>query len=653
MDVCAGLPRRRGADPAARVTVLVVALLLAGGALAAQVPDSIRPDSLRARSPADSARPGARARAPSDSVHRPPVTRLDSLRVDSLRADSASRDSTRQSDLRYQDAQRRATVRVPTLAPLGAEGPRPPFSRIVMTRDSIEWANAETVGDLLTRVPGVFIWRQGWVGRAELANYQARGSTAVEYALDGVPYVPIGTDSTAVDASLFALSLLDRVEVDRWPGLLRVRLYTRRYDRLAPRSRLGVATGSGTYTRYQGSFERRSLKGIGFGVAADYLTVASGQGAADAFNNTQLLLEGGYVPSDRVGVEYRILRSRPNRHALALGSSADSVTGFRAERSDVQLRASFHPRPGPTGPSLDLVYTRTGWADSVLQQQVNQLGVIGSLLAPAASVTASIFHRTRWTPLDARLEGHWSPVGPLTLLADAELQHHDGGRASRWLGARAAIGLPYGFVVGGAARWGRVVSAPALLADTAQHIADLQATLGWERPRIGFELGLARNAAFAPTGFEPFPTISTLLPVPSTRWLTAAGHVAPVPWVTLESWFSTPRPLTAEGQPPAQAVTRATFDSKFLRRFPSGILNIKLQLSVEHWSAGVLGRDLNGDPVPTPVTNFLRSLVEVRLWGVGFYWQRTNLSARPLSYVPGYPIASYLSSIGVHWDFTN
>ena len=104
-------------------------------------------------------------------------------------------------------------------------------------------ATPPRVGDLLTQVPGVFLWRGGFIGRPEPVNYQGRGATSAEYYLDGLPYVAAGVDSIAVDPALFSISLLDRIEVERWPGLLRVHLFTRRHDRaraaLADRRRPG------------------------------------------------------------------------------------------------------------------------------------------------------------------------------------------------------------------------------------------------------------------------------------------------------------------------------------------------------------------------------------------------------------------------------
>ena len=75
---------------------------------------------------------------------------------------------------RFLKEQLSVNIRVPVLPMLGIEGPRPALTRIVFTRDSIEWGHAGTVGDLLTQVPGVFLWRGGYIGRPEPVSENAR-----------------------------------------------------------------------------------------------------------------------------------------------------------------------------------------------------------------------------------------------------------------------------------------------------------------------------------------------------------------------------------------------------------------------------------------------------------------------------------------------
>ncbi|MEZ0332695.1 MAG: TonB-dependent receptor plug domain-containing protein, partial [Gemmatimonadales bacterium] len=288
------------------------------------------------------------------TLHLSPFTRVTAVSAqipyDTLTADSLAQDTV-DNTARFLAAQQDVAIRVPVMPWPGVTGPAPALTRIVFNRDSIEWANAATLGDLLLEVPGIYIWRGGFIGRPEPVNYQGRGATSVEYYLDGLPYVAAGVDSIAVDPALFAITLLDRVEVERWPGLLRVHLFTRRHDRLASRSRVGVATGDRDYSRYDGAFERRTRSGIGFGLAADYLSSPTSSGANSDYSNTQVWAQGNYVPSAKVGLQYQLVRSHPDRQAFVSDVVANDTIGlgFDATRTDAQVRLALRSRPDGLG----------------------------------------------------------------------------------------------------------------------------------------------------------------------------------------------------------------------------------------------------------------------------------------------------------------
>jgi hypothetical protein len=277
---------------------------------------------------------------------------------------------------RFLQAQQQEAVRLPVMPYAGARGPRPPLTRMVFNRDSIEWGHAATVGDLLSQVPGVYLWRGGFIGRPEPVNFQGRGATSAEYYLDGLPYVAAGVDSLAVDPALFSLSFLDRIEVERWPGLIRVALFTRRHDRLAPRSRLGVGRGDRNFARYEGDLERRYEVGIGFGLAADYLSSPTASGSSSGYSNTQIWAQGSYIPSPKFGVQYQLLHSHPKRRPFVVAGPVPNDTigaGFTATRTDAQIRLALRSRSDGLGPAVDLVYGRSAWDGAGLDQQINQV----------------------------------------------------------------------------------------------------------------------------------------------------------------------------------------------------------------------------------------------------------------------------------------
>jgi len=571
---------------------------------------------------------------------------------DTLAADTAGVLTQEQITKRYLEAQALNTIRLPVLPHLGVEGPRPPFSRIVIDRDSIDWSYAETVSELLQRTPGVYLWRGGWIGRSEYLNYQARGPTSVEYYLDGLPYLPVGVDSVGVDPSTMALSLLSRVEVERWPGLLRVQLFTRRHDRRSPSSRIGVGSGDKSIARYFAGIEARSRSGLGAALEGDYLNAPTASGSSSSSSMSTYLGRVSYIPSARFGAEAQLQLLDANREPFNDGTGIVGAP-FQGTRSDVMLRMFLATRKDGGGLRANALFGQTSWDGGAILSKVRQGGVMLSYRNPTFGFTGWALNRSRWTPWDTRVMAGWTPVSALSLSAEGGYRRHDQGRESRWLGLRAGLGLPLGLQVAGAYRTGRMVAAPTILTDTAQRLDDLQGTVGIERRLLGLELGYSRNAAFQPRPYQSFPTIDSLRASGRTEWFTARWRVSPRPWLALEGWYTNPIGGSPDGQPPTHSLTTATIRSKFWRSFPSGIFDFKLQVGMESWSDGVIGRDPAGAAIQLDGATFLRSLVEIRLQTFIIYWDRTNFGGSGKTYVPGFPVPRYGSTFGVRWEFTN
>jgi hypothetical protein len=284
---------------------------------------------------------------------------------------------------------------------------------------------------------------------------------------------------------------------------------------------------------------------------------------------------------------------------------------------------------------------------------VNQVGGALAYRTPTFSVGASGFHRTRWTALDLRGTMGWNPVPAVAASAEAVHQRHYGGRNADYAAFSAGLQPVRGLSLTGSARVGEMVAAPAILSDTAQEISDYGAAIAWERERLGVRLAFSHTAPFSPFGYSEFPRIATIGPAPETDWVTASVRLAPLRWITLEGWYSDPRDVTPEGIPPTHSMTAVTLRSKFLRQFPSGIFDLKLRLSVESWGTGVIGRDATGAPVRLAGATFFRSLLQIQLQSFSLFWDRGNLGATELTYVPGFEIPAYGSVFGVRWEFLN
>ncbi len=572
---------------------------------------------------------------------------LDTLPSDTLPSDTVDQTA------RFLEAQQNSLIPMSVLPHLGAEGPRAPLSRIVLTRDSIDWAINQSLGDLLMRVPGVFLWRGGWFGRPEYPNFQGRGATSVEYYQDGLPLLPLGRDSVAIDPSLIALSFLERVEIERWPGLLRVHLFTWRNDRRAARSRVGLASGDKDISRYVGALERRFAGGLGLAVAAEYFDAPTGSAFNSGHTNTSYWLQLEYVPSANFGVQAQTIRMSPSRKAFER-AAGDTIGDFlRGDRSDDQVRLFYRRGAGDRGLRMDAVYGHSRWQGSGVNQSVDRLGAFVSLRGPALQLGGSAVYQSRWTTLDVRGTAGWTGLRGITLDGEAVFQRHEGDRTSQWLAGRAGLQLPFGVVAAGAARAGTLVAAPSILSDSGQGIVDLSGQLSWQRPWVGLEVGIAQTDGFRPHSPQPFLLIDSLRPAGTSRWLTVGARLSPRQWLTIEGWYSDPLEGTVEGIPPTHSWVTGTIRSRFLRTFPSGIFDLKLQLGMEAWSDGVIGRDAAGAAIFHGGATFFRSVVEMRLGGLVLFWDRINLSGNKRSYVPEYLVPRFGSTFGARWEFLN
>src|SRR5262249_26342679 len=136
-------------------------------------------------------------------------------------------------------------------------------------------------------------------------------------------------------------------------------------------------------------------------------------------------------------------------------------------------------------------------------------------------------------------------------------------------------------------------------------------------------------------------------------WVNVHARFTPRNWLTLETYFTHPANVIPNGTPPKHAISTATIRSKFLRNFPSGIFDMKLQMAVESWSPGVIGEDIRGAPINLPGGTFIRGIVQMQFGPLIAYYDRANMRASKVGSVPGYQLPSLMGTFGVRWEFAN
>jgi hypothetical protein len=433
-----------------------------------------------------------------------------------------------------------------------------------------------------------------------------------------------------------------------------VHLFTRRHDRQAPGSRVGVASGDKEIARYVGALERRYASGLGFALGGERMVAPTATGTSSDFDVTNIWVQLGYVPSPRFGLQAQLISANPDRKAFV---EAPDTLELRTsgKRTDAQFRLFWRSRPDEFGLRVDGLAGRTTWKGTGVDDELRQGGLALGWRSPTLGLSLRALTRSRITPWDLLGTAGWTPAAPLTLAVEAGYQSHDLDRRSKWVGGRAALLLPLGLELQGTVRSGSLVAAPAILTDGAQALTDWQASARWERPWAGVEVGFARTDAFRPLPYRSFtPTVPALAPSPRTDWLTVSWRLAPKQWLTLEGWYSDPRGTTTpDGLPATHSLTTATIRSKFWRTFPSGIFDFKAQLSFETWGDGTIGRNSLGAPIALDGASFWRTEIELRLDSFLLYWDRYNLQASRKSYVPGLRLLNFGSTFGVRWEFQN
>jgi hypothetical protein len=573
----------------------------------------------------------------------------DSIRPDTLTADT--------SDVtgRYLEVQKRANEVMATLPLLGVEGPRPQEFRVIFDRDSIDWSGSETLGDLLRWAPDLYIWRGGWVGRPLIPNYMGRGGAGVEYYLDGLPFLALGPDSVTTDPGLFPLSLLEKVVVERWPGLVRIKVFTRQHDRRAPASRIGISTGDHRFARYIGALEQRFGHGFGYDLSADIVNVPLNGSTNSEFNEATYRAQFGYVPNNRFGVSGELLGYDPSFRGIS--SATDTLLPpLKGKRQELQLRASWGTGPGREGFHADGLFGASHWDGTGVNQTVRQGGVMLNYRRPRYQFGVSAFNRSRATPWDLRGSAGWQPHRLLTVNADLGYLAHDGGRNSHWIGAQAGLQLPAGFSLVGQLRDGQVVTAPNETSDTAQQFTDWRATFAFDSRPLSVAADYGKLSPFETRPVVDIPAIDSLRPSGEVEWVTLRYRLAPVSWLVLSGWYTDPVSGTTapDGTPPGHSLTALTFRSRFWRHFKSGTFELKAQIAMETWSAWTLGLDQSGQPIRRPGATFLRSLVEFRIQRFMVFWDRQNLTGTQGSYtLPGLTVQPYGNIFGFRWDFLN
>lgn len=542
-------------------------------------------------------------------------------------------------------------------APQVPPGPLPPGARVIFTRDSILWAGAHTLADLLGTIPGVYIARAGFLGLPEYVQYAGRGGAALEVFWDGLPLEPLGTDSLFTDPGRIAITYLARVDVEVLPGRLRVHLVSERHNRVAPRSVVRIMSGSFSTGAYAGVYQQRWPSGVALDLAGDFLGTdgASGPGRSD--QRFDLWAKIGWHPSDRVGVSYQVRRQGHDRSLVTDRAGGVAVPRSDGARTDFLLTLAAATEPRGLGLRADFGVAASAWSPdsgfAVGGQNLRQAFAGVRYLRPTWSAEVRGRMADRRTPY--QLEGRigWVPLPGLVLSGDAGWRRHDGDRTSIHL--HGAVGLYRGPVSLVAEMTRRdAVPVPVLRDAPPLETTDRALRFALDTQPLSGQVAVVRRDAFQPVPPPDLPILPALASTPAATYVVTAVQLRPRGGLTVSGWYSDPvEGGTADLQPPRHARAEVVLRSKFWRTFRSGAFDVKLRLAVESWSTGRAGRDGSGTPIALPGATFWEALIQFQIVGFTGFWNLRNARLSNAEYVPGLVYPGNAQTFGVRWEFSN
>ncbi len=533
-------------------------------------------------------------------------------------------------------------------------GPLAPGTRYQFTRSMMVWTSALTLADLLTAIPGVYVARGGFFGQPEYVMYGGRGAASVELFWDGLPLPPVGADSVYSDLGRFSLSYLRQVDVEVLPGTLRIYLVSERHDRPEPRSAIRVTSGAFGTAQYAALYQRRSESGLSLNLAGDFM---ASDGDANVTRNDQyfdLWAKLAWLPGDGAsGASYQIRRQKQERD-LRTGTETPGIAARDGNRTDFLFRVFTGNRPDRLGLRTEAGLGSTAWTgDTIVGDQS-----IREAFASVRYATPHFSIETTGRAADARINAQadtrvgWVPIRGVVVSGQGRWQKLSGGRSAK--GGSLSLGLYRGpFSAVGFVASGDVIQAAAIPTDSAQPVTDASLLLGMETFRLSGHIGLTRRDVFQPAPIPDLLGTPGMNPSMAATYLTADVRLRPVYPLILSAWYSHPRTMPGDFQPPKHGRVDLTFRSKFWRTFRSGVFEFLLRYGIEYWSTGTAGINTTGFPEVLPGATFHEWFVELQLVGFKVFWNLRNARNSTGEYVPSLSYPRNAQTFGVRWVFTN
>lgn len=545
--------------------------------------------------------------------------------------------------------------------------------------DTVLASGAQSVAEILERVPGVTVFRTGYFASAQTAAYLG-DFRRVRIFRDGVELDPIDPRNGGVlDLTDVQVFQAEEVSVEPTAGEVRVFIRTRAPVNTTPQTRVDIFTGDQQTNLYRAFFGKR----LGNGGLAQFALQQLGTGRNYAFGSggdvTSALVRLGWARKNRsVDVLLTRVDRRRNRARDPFRAALDStLTSFSGRRDEAYLRLGYgDPDQGVWAQAIANVlrfnlndpqgatYSVNGTTAKVFQDTSayrNQFILTGGFTRFGVRFTATERYRSgggvRYHAPSVRAAYERGPVMVSALAERVGLDSTTRLDVSGRLNVLPRVAVLGGFssTTGDTA----VVSSAGGTRRVAR--AELAAQLGrtaWASVgRIAREGG-----TFLPPRIYAVVTEATSGPPVAVQEKHVGGTVATLrgevlPFIYADA-YGTVWDNAGVYRPKYQAHAELRFASNFLRRYPTGEFGVTAALSDEYRSRTLFPLapvTLGGSPVPTYTAagNSLGFQLEIRLQRAVISYRNPNILGRVYQQVPGTYPARSTNYYGVRWEFSN
>ena len=584
--------------------------------------------------------------------------------------DSAKKYRTPEDSIREDSAK----ARKDTLVTPYSQAPLPV---VIEIGDTYTWDRAAlfntgliTIYDVLLSVPGLTMFRSGWVTSPQYGAYLGNPGR-VRIFWDGVETIALGASTShPLDLSTVPIWAVEQMTVERGADEMRIYLQSWTVQRTITQSRVDIVTGDLGTNMLRGYFGTRFVNGMGvqfggqvYGTTNDP-TIGGGSGS-------DLMLRVGWAGS-RFSVDGYAERANGTRDPQIATTNipiyahpelAGGIPGQSGNRTHAYLRLG-----------LGQPDTSRWWAQAMLDQQTVNQQLAGSVtigyfpvdstmvkqnatqVIAAAGLNAGPLQlsgsgRYRWLPLGTSEEvtaraafstkiavfsGYVDYVADSGGITDLALKV----TPLSWLALEGGVG----YRIATAAQGGNGVSGRVAIG----------ALLG----RVWISAGAMQRAATVVPGLTMYDTLYTSASSKAATgpFLSIKGKV--VDDVGINVWavrWDNP----GYYRPQTQARGEVFLDTDWHSRFPSGHFGLHASFGAQLRSDVVFPTTLAGEVIdPSAIvaiqSKYLYTNVEVRVLDATIYFTANwALDPRPYELVPQYLQEVQVFTYGLRWSFWN